>query len=625
MHNRRILNYLSATAAFGILFFTSCSNKAPITSTPIPQEVLEERERFDKFCDDFFIMYLGNNAYNWNVFTQNPSSFGYNPTDDYKATYNTYYEIRKDDYQEAYDYYQSSIALLEAFDYDNLSEKEKISYDAIYYKLSKYAQYYNPENEFDDYIDLDYIDSSGGAVADFDSMIKGYRINSVTDLKNINSYIESTTTAFNSYYTYAVDKVNRNYAISDYTIDCMTSFLDDISIKGEKYYLFDLVEAKIMSSDLDLSVKSSYKELITRNLRQCYLPAVESLSAKLKTLKGSLKAEDEGYYASYGKKAQQMYKFKLETLLGYNDIDVGDYINQLDAGLNDYVTNLNQVIYKYYSLSDENKLIFNQYLNGEKKLSCLTDPDEVLVLLKDYAKTIVPELKTNPSIEFSYMDDAVAKITTTVAYYTKSPIDASSTEFITLNGLYVSNDTDKLVSTICHEGYPGHLYEYVYLKELGLSSFVTASTNTGHGEGWACYTQEKLYDYLASLSNDEVAKIYAEYEKYNFLISYALYARIDVGVNYQGWSVSSLKQYLNDNGYNGGAAESIYKDIIEMPTVYASYGYGSLKMHQYHYKAKKKLKSKYDEIDFNSLIMSKGWQGFETLDKMVEKYISQKK
>jgi len=146
-------------------------------------------------------------------------------------------------------------------------------------------------------------------------------------------------------------------------------------------------------------------------------------------------------------------------------------------------------------------------------------------------------------------------------------------------------------------------------------------TNTGHGEGWACYVEEKLYDYLADKSSSKAYKLYCEYSKYNFLVSYLLYARVDAGINYEGWNTTKLTSYLNENGFNGDVAEELYDQLIEMPTVYASYGYGSLKMHKYHLEAKNKLKSKYDEIEFNKIILSHGWAGFETLDKLVSDYL----
>lgn len=604
-----------------LLFSCSKNNTQTTPEISLDEDTIKEREDFDTYCNEFFLSYLGNNAYHWNVFTVNPKSFGYERDENYKASYTTYLKSTDEDMKETYQMYQDEITLISKYNYEKLSSNQQITYDYIAGFLEKQAEYYNPENDFDDYLDLNYIDSNGGSVADFDSMIKGYHINTVYDVIDMNSYISSTTTAFNSYFEYAQDKIEKGYALSDKTIDGMTSFLDDITSQGEDYYLFTVVEDKISSSTLSQDDKNNYLPLLEESLKECYLPAVNDLSSSLKTLKGSLQESDEGYYSKYGDKAKQMYKYNLESLLGYDDINIEDYIKELDEGISSYMTSINQVILKLQLLSNKEYENFLKYVNGDLKLSNETDPSTILETLKSYASTIVPKLSSDPEIEFSYMDDAVAKITNTVAYYTKSPIDSSLKEYITLNGLYLNNDTDELITTIAHEGYPGHLYEYVYLKELGISNVATLMTNTGHGEGWACYVEEKLYDYLADKSSSKAYKLYCEYSKYNFLVSYLLYARVDAGINYEGWNTTKLASYLNENGFNGDVAEELYDQLIEMPTVYASYGYGSLKMHKYHLEAKNKLKSKYDEIEFNKIILSHGWAGFETLDKLVSDYL----
>ena len=84
--------------------------------------------------------------------------------------------------------------------------------------------------------------------------------------------------------------------------------------------------------------------------------------------------------------------------------------------------------------------------------------------LRNFAPTIVPELKTTPDINIKYMDDASAKASNAVAYYMKSALDNTSGENITLNGTKLGDKNDVL-GTLAHEGYPGHLYQNVYFKK----------------------------------------------------------------------------------------------------------------------------------------------------------------
>ncbi len=609
---------------FTTSYLLSCNKEDEMPSTTpsvLDDETILLREEFNEFCDDFFLEYLGSNAYYWNVYTINSRNFGYQRDEDYVATYQEYHLYTEEEKEELYNLYNTYLEYLYKYDYNKLSDTQQISYDYIAFFLEKNSEYYNKENSFDDLIDLNYIDSYGGSVADFDSMIKEYKIYSELDLIDINNYIKSTKDSFLSYYTYACDRIESGYPLSDTTLDNMISFLDEISSQEEDYYLYDIIENKIEASSLEDVKKTFYKDEITSSLTNYYLKAVKSLSSNLSTLKGN--CQEEGYYQQYGAKAQDMYKFNLEYLLGYTNINMDDYINEIEDGLNDYLTEINKIIIKlYYSLSSSEQTSFYAYLNGEKTLNDLTDPDEIIIYLKEFSNTIVPQLQNEPEISFSYMDEAVGNITNTVAYYLKSPLDNTLSESITLNGKYLNDDPDELLSTIAHEGYPGHLYEYCYLKELGLSNIATILTNTGHGEGWACYVQEKLYDYIKDNTTDNGLKLYCDYSKYNFLLSYLLYTRIDVGINYEGWTILELEEYLSLNGYNKDIATELFETLIEMPTTYAAYGYGSLKMHNYHISAKNKLGKKYDEVEFNKIIMSCGWAGYEKLDKVVSNHIN---
>ena len=125
--------------------------------------------------------------------------------------------------------------------------------------------------------------------------------------------------------------------------------------------------------------------------------------------------------------------------------------------------------------------------------------------LKEFAKTIVPELQTEPEITIKEMDKASAAASNAVAYYMKSAIDNTAGEYITLNPLKVGGKNDVL-STMAHEGYPGHLYSYVRSKELGLSNIATIMTSTAHGEGWATYVQIKLFEYAKKKLINKILK-----------------------------------------------------------------------------------------------------------------------
>lgn len=57
-----------------------------------------------------------------------------------------------------------------------------------------------------------------------------------------------------------------------------------------------------------------------------------------------------------------MYKYNLESLLGYDDINIEDYIKELDEGISSYMTSINQVILKLQLLSNKEYENFLKYV-----------------------------------------------------------------------------------------------------------------------------------------------------------------------------------------------------------------------------------------------------------------------
>ena len=224
---------------------------------------------------------------------------------------------------------------------------------------------------------------------------------------------------------------------------------------------------------------------------------------------------------------------------------------------------------------------------------------------------------------------AAAEKSNAVAYYMKSALDfdlSTSSEHITLNGTKLGSDLNETLSTMAHEGYPGHLYAYVYSKQLDISNAAKIMTSTAHAEGWATYVQLKLFEYikanttLTSLEKDAL-EYYCDYQYYSNLTSYLAYTYVDYAIHIKGWTPENINTFFGRIGFNSNAGSSLYKTLIETPTTYAAYGYG---MHYYvnlHENAKKRLGDLYDEVEFNSAILSHGWCSLGELKEVTDEYV----
>lgn len=581
-----------------------------------------DNSKFETFLDNFFVEYLAGDQLSVNLFCENPSNFG---LEHYDASWYSYPGmISAEDQLESVNVFKTYLSELKTFENSPLSPRQEIAYTQINDFLNYQISYYSIEDI--DYKMNHYINQFGGYVADFGTYIEAYNLRDKRDVQDVIDYIKCTKLAFPTYVEYAKDKVTKGYAYSDYTLDQMIAYLDDVleSANGTNhYYLTDVLKAKVDSVDfLTIEEVSSFKNQIEEEMTNSFIYGVQELRNGLEKLRGNLSSNDEGYLAKYDNN-HEVYLLELNHLLGLNNFNIEDYIHQIDVAFNKNSmlenTALSNLIINYGITTIES---LEKLLNSVK--ICDGNPDEMLVFLKEFAKTIVPELKSEPNITIKNMDDASAKVSNAVAYYMRSPLDNNKQEYITLNQAKLSSNINEVLATLAHEGYPGHLYANVFAKESNIHNISKILTSTAHAEGWATYVELKLYDYAIKNAKSKKEKDIFTYLYYTQLSAFLLETRLDVGIHYQGWTISYISEYLNNLGYNGEAAKEIYELLIESPTSYSSYGFGKLFFFNLHNEAKSILGEYYNEIEFNEMLLSKGWTSLGELENTYQEYMIKK-
>ena len=112
---------------------------------------------------------------------------------------------------------------------------------------------------------------------------------------------------------------------------------------------------------------------------------------------------------------------------------------------------------------------------------------------------------------------------------------------------------------------------------------------------YACYDSLYYYQYEEESYGDAIADLY----KLNDEMSYLIMGRIDLGVNYEGWSLDETKQYLTEQGMDAGSADELYYTLVGDPAVYQSYAF--------------------DVKEFNTIILETGPCQYDILKKQIDK------
>jgi uncharacterized protein (DUF885 family) len=220
-----------------------------------------------------------------------------------------------------------------------------------------------------------------------------------------------------------------------------------------------------------------------------------------------------------------------------------------------------------------------------------------------------PEVNYSVSAVDACMEDYMAP-----AFYITSPIDDYDTHSIFINNSSVSDSLD-FFTTLAHEGFPGHLYQTVMSYEADLPAVRYVFDYPGYVEGWATYVEMISYGYTGL---DEAV---ASYLMYNQSALLSLYASTDIGIHYEGWSLSDTISFWSGYGITSpDVIKEIYGFIVQEPTHYLKYYVGYLNFLDLRAQAGESLGENFDLVSFHDAILSIGPAPFS----IVEKYLNYK-
>lgn len=582
-----------------------------------------DADLFGDFANDFMLTMLGSDVINWNALSVTPEqSYGYERYGE--PSWYSYSPLSKSDVSAmgyVFGLYKSE---MNKFNFADLSATDKATYRTMQNLIADYSALYGSKYAVDfNLLGGSYINSSGGYVADFTTNVECFTFRNETDVEDLLKIIESTKSAFGTYLVFARDRKNAGYPLYDYTLCEMQNYLNDVAAQGRNYYLYDFLYEKIDAANfLSTAQKQEYKTEYSAALTDSFMAGVKTLSQGLDEYKGNVEVTEKSYFAASGAVGKEYYRWLFGNKTGIRNANLDTVSDEMIDAVFAALDKKSEVEAAVAELETTNKAAFddfNAYKSGEKALFDLTTPQEIVEYLKVAAKDIVPDLDTVPQIGFKYMDETVASRTTTLAYYLLSPLDEkNSVESITINPVTATEDPNELLLTMAHEGYPGHLYAHVRSKENGTSLLSEVLGSLAFSEGWAVYVEFALLDRIAAESEDVAVQLYCDYEKYDYMFGYYNMVYNDLLINYYGATVTDLVESGNDEDLVRTQIEL----LMELPTLYVPYGYGTYVVANAHDKAKAELGEAYSEVDYNGQLLSEGKMSLPRVGQITDEYIS---
>jgi uncharacterized protein (DUF885 family) len=169
---------------------------------------------------------------------------------------------------------------------------------------------------------------------------------------------------------------------------------------------------------------------------------------------------------------------------------------------------------------------------------------------------------------------------------------------------------------LTHESFPGHLYQFNYFGLTDPHPVEQLLATTAYAEGYAEYSEYYGLLYMG-FSEAEALAIF----NYQVFIR-ALDARLELGINYQGWDLRETRTYLASFGLDAYAQE-IFEDIASLPLISLPYGLGVVHFTNLLATAQLELGERFDLVEYHKVLLDNGAVPLDLLKRNVVTWLRQ--
>lgn len=568
-----------------LLALSGCS---PDTKTP--DDVYEySLDSFDSFINDLFTSEVTGNSITLNYTLAHPENFGITSVEPSYGS--TDLEHLDDDSQTI-----EAINALKSFDYNKLSDDQKLTYDILLDNLETTLEY----SEL--YLYDKTLSPTIGLNCQLPILLAEYSFRTKQDVYDYVALIKTTDDYFSFLLELEKMKSEKGLFMTDDLAEQIIEQCDIFTENPEENYLIEIFNDKIDEmKDFSDTEREKLKQENKKAVLEHVVPAYDLLANGLEELMGTGKYE--GGLCNYPD-GDAYYRYLIRSGVGTNRS-----VDEIEKLIDRY---MKLAFYEMGTILRENPNILDEVEDASFPLS---DPYEILDDLQERIYDEFPKLpKTSYTIKYVHpsLEDNLSP-----AFYLTPAIDDYTQNVIYINQSEQYAEQD-IYTTLAHEGFPGHLYQMVYTAAKGISPVRSLLSYSGFTEGWATYVE--LLSYRMGAIEENMGALLSA----NQLITLCVYAKCDIGVNYHGWTVDDVSDYVSS--LFGELEESVMKEIydamVSEPANYLNYVVGCMEFMELRTTAEDTLGNKFDPVAFHDFILTTGPAPFEMIAERLAVWLS---
>lgn len=547
------------------------------------RDIQQTRITFDQYTNELFISEVQSDSITLNYTLESPEDYGIIPEEPSLGTFGV--NALKDSIVQSENY----LFRLKEFPYSHLDTEQQLTYDILEYTFSQNLSLGNyllyPEN----------LSKTLGIQAQLPVLLAEYHFYTKENIDQYIQLLHCIPDYFKDIIKYQKSRSKEGLFMQDYVANEVIKQCISFTSKKKDNLLITIFNEKIDSySGLSVEEVDSYKKANEKAVMQQVIPSYELLANSLSTLKGT--GKNSGGLCNFPK-GKEYYEYLVRYQTGSSKT-IPEMIDLLEDTIDTNLIKMNETLIS-------NPDTYNQMLEIDYPYS---DPDEILKYLKVAMEDDYPYL-SHVNYTIKYVDDSLEDYLSPAFYLTPALDNYME------NSIYINQsskyDLSNIFTTLAHEGYPGHLYQCVYFNSLSPQPIRTILNFGGYSEGWATYVEMESY-HLAGFPTD-VASLLAMNNSSILAVS----SRIDIGINYEGWTFDDTKDYLNEElGITDiEIINDFYYSLIEEPGNYLKYTIGYLELLELRKKVEQNMGEDFVLKDFHQNVLSIGPAPFSIIEE----------
>lgn len=563
-----------------------------IQADPASPEALEEQQAFDEWLWEAFEDTVTNDSLTLHYSLAHPENYGITPPE---VTYGDT-DLSEEAIAESIQGTNDTLDEMTGFDYDLLTDDQQFTYDILYNYLCTDIKLYDNIYLYEPFA------YTSGLHSNLPINLSEYTFYDKQDVDDYLKLLELTPEYFQTWLDFEYIKSEKGFFMNDNCADEVIRQCSEYIESPEDNLLIVTFNDRIGEVEgVSEEEAEAYKQANHDAVMNYIIPTYENVISTFEELKGTGTNELGLCYHEGGK---DYYEYLIASKVG-TDKTPNEIISTLDDAID-------EVMEDYYYAAMSNYNAYLEYFDDDDKYGSI-DLRETIDYFQDAFSDRFPEI---PDINYSVepVHESLQDIVSPAFYMTPAMDDYEN------NSIYTNiqdGDTSSLWSTLAHEGIPGHMYQFVYFLSNNPEPVRTVLNFNGYQEGWATYVEMMSFDYYDGFTHE----CYADFELINNKINLLVSARIEIGVNYEGWTLEETEKYLSEQGFDSSVAQTIMDYVIAEPANYQMYCTGWLEFEELKDKTMDALGNDFNEKEFHKVILDAGPCQFYLLEDKIDEYI----